>query len=81
MRPTWISKVSSDCAQLVMAKLLIFFAVLRAVNSQSYDTVERPSDAFSYVQPLNTTILDECKSSPPFYPSRKYPFRQTIALL
>jgi hypothetical protein len=54
-----------------MAALLSAIALLSTVNAQAYDAGNRASGAFSYVQPLNTTILDEYNSSPPVYPSRK----------
>jgi beta-glucosidase len=42
-----------------MAALLPLLLPLLApiVNAQSYDAAVRNEDAFSYVQPLNTTIL------------------------
>ena len=55
-----------------MAALLSALAVLTAVNAQAYDSGSRSEDAFSYVQPLNTTILDDRGHSPAVYPSREY---------
>jgi len=54
-----------------MAALLSALAVLTVVNAQAYDSGSRSEDAFSYVQPLNTTILNEYGSSPAVYPSPK----------
>lgn len=55
-----------------MAALLSALAVLTAVNAQAYDSGSRAEDAFSYVQPLNTTILGDRGHSPAVYPSREY---------
>lgn len=55
-----------------MAALLSALAVLTVVSAQAYDAGGRPEDAFSYVQPLNTTILGDRGHSPAVYPSRKY---------
>ncbi|KZM24871.1 Beta-glucosidase [Ascochyta rabiei] len=52
-----------------MAALLSALAVLTAVNAQAYYSGSRAEDAFSYVQPLNTTILDDRGHSPAVYPS------------
>jgi hypothetical protein len=64
-----------------MAALLSALALLSTVNAQAYDASDRASDAFSWVQPLNTTILDEYNSSPPVYPSRKYQIRNQLRWL
>ncbi|KAH7070922.1 glycoside hydrolase superfamily [Paraphoma chrysanthemicola] len=40
-----------------------------SVNAQNFGSNGPVEDAFSYVQPLNTTILTEYGSSPPVYPS------------
>ncbi|KAF6829343.1 beta-glucosidase g [Colletotrichum plurivorum] len=40
-----------------------------AVSAQAYDAGDRSKDAFSYVQPLNTTILGPYGHSPAVYPS------------
>lgn len=51
---------------------LLTSALLSAfVNAQAYDAGERSEDAFSYVQPLNTTILGPYGHSPAVLPSRK----------
>lgn len=42
-------------------------------NSQSYDSSSRDEDAFSYVQPLNTTILGPYGHSPAVLPSSEFP--------
>ncbi|KAF1939632.1 beta-glucosidase 2 precursor [Clathrospora elynae] len=46
-------------------------ALLGAVNAQAYNAVGRAEEAFSHIQPVNTTILTEHGSSPPVYPSPK----------
>lgn len=56
-------------ATSILSVLLSSSALLRTVNAQAYDAEARPDDAFSYIQPLNTTILTEYGSSPPVYPS------------
>jgi hypothetical protein len=66
------SRHSPSSPSSTMAALLSALALLSTVNAQAYDASDRASDAFSWVQPLNTTILDEYNSSPPVYPSRKY---------
>ncbi|EEY22364.1 beta-glucosidase [Verticillium alfalfae VaMs.102] len=50
---------------------LIFSSLLLApgVRAQAYDTQDRGEDAFSYVQPLNTTILGPYGHSPAVLPS------------
>ena len=54
-----------------MAALLSALAVLTVVNAQAYDSGSRAEDAFSYVQPLNTTVLGDRGHSPAVYPSRE----------
>ena len=66
------SRHSPGSPSSIMAALLSALALLSTVNAQAYDGGERAPDAFSYVQPLNTTILNEYNSSPAVYPSRKY---------
>ena len=41
------------------------------VAAQNFDGTSRDEDAFSYVQPLNTTILGPYGHSPAVFPSRK----------
>lgn len=41
-------------------------------SGQVYFGEERTPDAFTYVQPLNTTILGQYGHSEPVYPSRTY---------
>lgn len=41
------------------------------VNAQVYETEGRSDEAFSWVQPEDTVILDQYNSSEPVYPSRK----------
>jgi hypothetical protein len=55
-----------------MAALLPLLLPLLApiVNAQAYDASVRNEDAFSYVQPLNTTILGAYGHSPSVMPSR-----------
>jgi beta-glucosidase len=40
------------------------------IDAQVYMGEERSSDAFTWVQPLNTTILGQYGHSEPVYPSR-----------
>jgi hypothetical protein len=61
--------------QLVVSAL---FAATVA-NSQSFDGTSRSEDAFSYVQPENTTILGPYGHSPAIYPSRTF-FRSMLNL-
>lgn len=44
--------------------------LLPSIHAQAYDSAQRSEDAFSYVQPLNTTILGPYGNSPPVLPSR-----------
>jgi len=39
-------------------------------NAQVYQTGGRSEDAFSWIQPEDTVILDQYNSSEPVYPSR-----------
>jgi hypothetical protein len=52
----------------LLASALYLFG---SVNGQAYTAPDRSEDAFSYVQPLNTTILGSYGHSPAVYPSRK----------
>jgi len=55
-----------------MATLLsVLIAGSALVNAQNYGGGDRSDQAFSWVQPLNTTILTQYGSSPPVYPSRE----------
>ncbi|KAF2847011.1 glycoside hydrolase family 3 protein [Plenodomus tracheiphilus IPT5] len=56
-------------AASILSVLLSSSALLSTANAQAYDAGSRSDDAFSYIQPLNTTILTEYGSSPPVYPS------------
>ncbi|EMD64788.1 glycoside hydrolase family 3 protein [Bipolaris sorokiniana ND90Pr] len=58
-------------APSVVSKVLSGSALLAAVSAQNFGGGGRGEDAFSYVQPLNTTILTEYGSSPAVYPSPK----------
>ncbi|KAI3538432.1 glycosyl hydrolase family 3 N terminal domain-containing protein [Colletotrichum filicis] len=40
-----------------------------SVNAQAYDSGDRSEDAFSWIQPVNTTILGPYGDSEPVYPS------------
>lgn len=51
--------------------LLSSLLLAPAVTGQAYDSGGRDEDAFSWVQPLNTTILGPYGHVPPVYPSRK----------
>ncbi|KAI8931261.1 hypothetical protein NX059_011608 [Plenodomus lindquistii] len=55
-------------AASILSVLLSSSALVATANAQAYAIPERTEGAFSYVQPLNTTILTEYGSSPPFYP-------------
>jgi len=50
---------------------LLLPLLVPSANAQAYDAAERSDAAFSYVQPLNTTILGAYGHSPPVLPSRK----------
>lgn len=64
-------------AALLSVALALF---LPSINAQAYDAAERSEDAFSYVQPLNTTILGPYGNSPPVLPSRTYAHTVTTKL-
>ena len=50
---------------------LLLPLLVPGTNAQAYDAADRRENAFSYVQPLNTTILGAYGHSPPVLPSRK----------
>ena len=50
---------------------LLLPLLVPGTNAQAYDAADRSENAFSYVQPLNTTILGAYGHSPPVLPSRK----------
>ena len=50
---------------------LLLPLLVPSTNAQAYDAADRSESAFSYVQPLNTTILGAYGHSPPVLPSRK----------
>ena len=50
---------------------LLLPLLVPGTNAQAYDAADRSESAFSYVQPLNTTILGAYGHSPPVLPSRK----------
>lgn len=52
---------------------LLLPLLVPSANAQAYDATVRTEDAFSYVQPLNTTILGAYGHSPPVMPSRMLP--------
>jgi beta-glucosidase len=54
------------------ALLLSSLLLAPAVQGQNFGGSSRDDDAFSYIQPENTTILTQYGSSPPVYPSRKF---------
>jgi beta-glucosidase len=56
---------------MALSLLLSGLALAPYVQAQAYDAVERDEDAFSYIQPLDTTILTQYGSSPAVLPSRK----------
>lgn len=45
--------------------------LLGTATAQLFESSPRGPDAFTYVQPRNTTILGQYGSSEPVYPSRK----------
>ena len=53
-----------------MASKLVVAALLALANGQAYDAGGRDESAFTYVQPLDTVILDQYGHSEPVYPSR-----------
>jgi beta-glucosidase len=55
-----------------LSSLLAGSALLTAANAQDFSGGGASDGAFSYVQPLNTTILGEYGHSPAVYPSRKF---------
>lgn len=57
----------SAALSLVLSGLLL----APSVAAQSYEAGGRSEDAFSWVQPLNTTILGPYGHSEAVYPSRK----------
>lgn len=64
---------------MALSLLLSGLCLAPYVSAQAYDATEREEDAFSYVQPLNTTILTQYGSSPAVLPSREFlihPFPQ-----
>lgn len=50
---------------------LLLPLLVPGTNAQAYDAADRSESAFSWVQPLNTTILGAYGHSPPVLPSRK----------
>lgn len=50
---------------------LLLPLLVPGTNAQAYDAAGRSESAFSWVQPLNTTILGAYGHSPPVLPSRK----------
>ncbi|GAB7327492.1 hypothetical protein MBLNU13_g11366t2 [Cladosporium sp. NU13] len=48
---------------------LLLPLLVPGTNAQAYDAADRSESAFSYVQPLNTTILGAYGHSPPVLPS------------
>ncbi|KAH7382479.1 glycoside hydrolase superfamily [Phaeosphaeria sp. MPI-PUGE-AT-0046c] len=53
----------------ILSSLLAGSALLNVANAQDFSGGGRGEDSFSYVQPLNTTILGEYGHSPAVYPS------------
>lgn len=50
--------------------LVAFPLLFSTAAAQAYDPEPRPEGSFSYVQPLNATILGPYGNSPAFLPSR-----------
>ena len=59
---------------MISPKSLSLTALLfgASANAQVYETGGRSEDAFSWIQPEDTIVLDQYNSSEPVYPSRKY---------
>lgn len=61
---------------MISPKSLSFSALLlsAAANAQVYETGGRSEDAFTWIQPEDTIVLDQYNHSEPVYPSRKSNF-------
>ena len=59
-------------ASILLSLALSALILAPCVHSQDFDAGDRSDDAFSWVQPLNTTILGPYGHSPPVYPSRMF---------
>jgi beta-glucosidase len=59
---------------MISPKSLSLTALLlgATANAQVYETGGRSEDAFSWIQPEDTIVLDQYNSSEPVYPSREY---------
>jgi beta-glucosidase len=72
-------------AASILSTFLAGSALLNAVNAQNFGGSGRDEDAFSYIQPLNTTILTEYGTSPAVFPSRKFvlstPLEASVAVV
>jgi hypothetical protein len=73
--PQKIGTDANSAFSITMALSLLLSGLVLApyVQAQAFDTVDREEGAFSYVQPLNTTILTQYGSSPAVLPSRNLP--------
>lgn len=60
---------------MISLRSLPFAALLlgATINAQVYETGGRSEDAFTWIQPEGTVILDQYNSSEPVYPSRESP--------
>lgn len=60
---------------MISSRSLPFAALLlgATINAQVYETGGRSEDAFAWIQPEDTVILDQYNSSEPVYPSRESP--------
>lgn len=58
----------ANIAHLIVSGLL----VATVAHGQQYEGSSRSEDAFSYVQPRNTTILGQYGHSPAVLPSRTF---------
>jgi hypothetical protein len=58
---------------MISPKSLSLTALLlgATANAQVYETGGRSEDAFSWIQPEDTIVLDQYNSSEPIYPSRE----------
>lgn len=62
-----------------LKSVLVSGLLAASVNAQAYDSGDRSEEAFSWVQPKNTTILGQYGHSPA-YPSSMYNHFQKLKL-
>ena len=59
-----------------LRSMLVSGLLAASVNAQAYDSSDRSEDAFSWVQPKNTTILGQYGHSPA-YPASMFDASKT----